>query len=351
MTQHLGMPIPSPALLEKIGTKFRRSVESYAPSQRDPVGQVRKGRPQDRRDGSPTCSTRPRTGRSAGGGDRGGAGVPAGLVRLPARHEDGGSAVHLRQGRPPGDLLLLLPVGRGFRRRRSSRSAPTSLTRPRSGSTGTSGPSGRPLKAGIGFTELSNGFAVLRRPRRAAGHLRPAAARHHRGVRPAVAAPAPAALRSQRTAGRVLVGVLHAPGRGLPHHRLRRPAPGPAFFEALIADNLDIGRPANVEIIFGRQIRRDTPGIFRTAIDRPVIGPDTGGVVLNVFYKHSRIKQYLKDGRAMRIETVINSPPRPGLQRPAAQPRRAAGQGPRGQRPHTGCRTCRPGHRPCESSL
>jgi len=81
-----------------------------------------------------------------------------------------------------------------------------------------------------------------------------------------------------------------------------------AFFEALIADNLDLGRPANVEIIFNRHIRRDTPGIFRTAIDRPVIGPDTGGVVLNLFYKHSRVKQYLKDGRAMRIETVINSP-------------------------------------------
>ena len=30
--------------------------------------------------------------------------------------------------------------------------------------------------------------------------------------------------------------------------------------------------------------------------------------MLNVFYKHSRIKQYLKDGRAMRIETVINAP-------------------------------------------
>ncbi len=28
-----------------------------------------------------------------------------------------------------------------------------------------------------------------------------------------------------------------------------------AFFEALIADNLDIGRPANVEIIFNRRIR------------------------------------------------------------------------------------------------
>jgi hypothetical protein len=37
-----------------------------------------------------------------------------------------------------------------------------------------------------------------------------------------------------------------------------------AFFEALIADNLDVGRPASVEIIFGRRIRRDTPGVFRT---------------------------------------------------------------------------------------
>ena len=76
------------------------------------------------------------------------------------------------------------------------------------------------------------------------------------------------------------------------------------FFEALITDNLDIGRPHNVEIIFARKIRRDTTGTFRTAIDRR----DNGGVIVNVFYKHSRIKQYLKDGRAMRIETVVNAP-------------------------------------------
>jgi hypothetical protein len=76
------------------------------------------------------------------------------------------------------------------------------------------------------------------------------------------------------------------------------------FFEALIVDNLDLGRPHNVEIIFGRKVRRDTIGTFRTAIDRR----DNGGVVLNVFYRHSRIKQYLKDGRAMRIETVVNTP-------------------------------------------
>jgi hypothetical protein len=32
MTQHLGKPIPSPALMEQIGTRFRRSVESCASS-------------------------------------------------------------------------------------------------------------------------------------------------------------------------------------------------------------------------------------------------------------------------------------------------------------------------------
>ena len=43
-------------------------------------------------------------------------------------------------------------------------------------------------------------------------------------------------------------------------------------------------------IIFNRRIRRDTPGTFRTAIDRR----DNGEVIVNVFYKHSRIKQYLE---------------------------------------------------------
>ena len=33
------------------------------------------------------------------------------------------------------------------------------------------------------------------------------------------------------------------------------------FFEALVADNLNIGRPHNVEIIFARKIRRDTKGL------------------------------------------------------------------------------------------
>jgi hypothetical protein len=65
-----------------------------------------------------------------------------------------------------------------------------------------------------------------------------------------------------------------------------------AFFEALAADNLDVGRPDNMEIIFNRQIRSTTKGVLRTAVDR-----DNDGVVINAFYRHSRIKTSKTAGR------------------------------------------------------
>ena len=99
------------------------------------------------------------------------------------------------------------------------------------------------------------------------------------------------------------MGAVDASGRGLSHPRVHRPRYARGFFEALIADNLDIGRPDHVEIIFGRKVNRDKTTTFRTAIDR-----HNQGVSINAFYKHSRIKQYLKDGRTFRIETVINNP-------------------------------------------
>jgi hypothetical protein len=80
-----------------------------------------------------------------------------------------------------------------------------------------------------------------------------------------------------------------------------------AFCEALVTDNLDLGRPDTIEIVFGRRIvngrQRATQGTFKTK----VITRGTE-VTINAFYRHSRIKQYLKDGRSLRIETVINSP-------------------------------------------
>jgi hypothetical protein len=88
-----------------------------------------------------------------------------------------------------------------------------------------------------------------------------------------------------------------------------------ALFEAVVRDNLDLGRPHEVELIFsGRPVRRGRPRKQPETFKTRVV-TDGVDVTVNVFYKHSRIKQYLKDGRAWRIETVVNSPDDLGVQR------------------------------------
>jgi hypothetical protein len=49
MTQHLGKPIPSPALMEQIGNAVPQARGVVRVLERDPVGEVRQGRPEDRR--------------------------------------------------------------------------------------------------------------------------------------------------------------------------------------------------------------------------------------------------------------------------------------------------------------
>ncbi|OED35016.1 hypothetical protein AB833_31670 [Chromatiales bacterium (ex Bugula neritina AB1)] len=82
---------------------------------------------------------------------------------------------------------------------------------------------------------------------------------------------------------------------------LDRPLSGREFFEQVIRENLDLGRPDKVQLIFDRRIIRTTPGQFRTRVL-------TQGVVptLHVDYKRSKIKQYHKEERALRTETTIN---------------------------------------------
>ena len=183
-------------------------------------------------------------------------------------------------------------------------------------------------KAGIGFTELSNGFATCTDPaalqaicdRLGPGAIRVFAERWWSIL------PLPLT-EHDRAAGywwelsmrqvetsRTLV--FDAPRRAR------------AFFEALVADNLDIGRPELIELIFKRGQRRGRPaaGQFKTKI--VTYGTE---VNVNAFYRHSRIKQYLKDGRALRIETVINDPDDLGCLRRLRPSRRTAGPRPCGQ--------------------
>ena len=81
-------------------------------------------------------------------------------------------------------------------------------------------------------------------------------------------------------------------------------------FEQLLAGNLHLGRPEHVEIIFGRKVTSVTPGVFST---RVLNRPDQ--VTVNFSFKHSRIKIYLKEDRALRVETVCNDPAGLGCKR------------------------------------
>jgi hypothetical protein len=82
---------------------------------------------------------------------------------------------------------------------------------------------------------------------------------------------------------------------------LDRPISGRVFFEHVIRDNLDAGRPDQISLIFNRRVRRDTPGRFRTRVITEGVTPS-----LHIDYKHCSIKQYHKEGRALRTETTIN---------------------------------------------
>jgi hypothetical protein len=82
---------------------------------------------------------------------------------------------------------------------------------------------------------------------------------------------------------------------------LDRPVTGRIFFEEVIRENLDIGRPGQVQLIFDRRVTRRTPGRFRTRVITEGVIPS-----LHVDYRRCRIKQYHKVGRALRTETTIN---------------------------------------------
>jgi hypothetical protein len=83
---------------------------------------------------------------------------------------------------------------------------------------------------------------------------------------------------------------------------LDRPLSGRVLFEDIVRENLDLGRPDQVQLIFDRRVTKRTPGRFRTRVITHGVSPS-----LHVDYKHSRIKQYHKEGRALRTETTINN--------------------------------------------
>jgi hypothetical protein len=86
-----------------------------------------------------------------------------------------------------------------------------------------------------------------------------------------------------------------------------RPRHGREFFEEVIRENIDLGRPENVQLIFARKMRKKTAanGRCRTRIVTQGVIPS-----LHVYYKNTHLKQYHKTcakGAALRTETTINN--------------------------------------------
>src|SRR6266699_867039 len=153
-------------------------------------------------------------------------------------------------------------------------------------------------KAGIGFTPLDNAFAAVDDvtalqaichalgPAQIDALLRKWLARLPHPFSPA-----------DRAAGyRYDISVLQAEFSLT--QMLDKPVTGRVFFEQVIRDNLDLGRPDRVGLVFDRRIiakgKHPTPGRFRTRVLTAGVTPS-----LHIDYKNSKIKQYHKLDQAL----------------------------------------------------
>ena len=308
LTRHLGYAIPSPALFAKLGNKFRAEVANFARRRRIPMVQFKKGQ-RKAEVMRPYLEKATRPGVVAIGVAQEFQSVMVGYQR--ERPAGSGGAPHF--GFQKSDRRVTVyyfyiwdsEFGPGFIKICSYFPYPAKVWL-----NGHEWSKQQAKLEGVGFTELANGFASCAEAARLQAicdRLGPEQiqAFFERWMERIPSPLDPAAKArgywwelSLRQVEISKTLVFDAPRRAR------------GFFESLIADNLDLGRPHEIELIFGRQVRKNTRGEFSTR----VITQDTQ-VRLNLAYRKSRIKQYLKEGRALRIELVCNSPDDLGCQR------------------------------------
>jgi hypothetical protein len=311
LVEHLGNPIPSPALFNPIGERFRAAVARYAKANQIPVVRFAK----DQRKAEvmrPLLDAAARDGRSKvvaigvaqefqrvfNGYDRGRGDGQPGPPRFAFEKAD-------RRVSCFYFYVWDAEFGPGFIKLCSYFPYPAKVW-----VNGHEWAKQQARRQGVAFTELANGFATCDQPDALQAICDALGHGDIQGFFDRWLAKIPTPLgEGDRAAGywwelsmrqvevsRTLV--------------LETPARARAFFDALVKDNLGVGRPDEVSLIFDRRIRSDTDTGFATRV--VTRGVD---VTVNVFYKHSRIKQYLKEGRALRVETVCNSPDDLGCQR------------------------------------
>jgi hypothetical protein len=299
LTHHLGYPIPSPALFANLGNNFRKTVKTFARRYGIPLFQFKKGQRK-------IDAMRPFLKKAAG---------TPGVVAIGVAQEFQSVMVGHDRATQPGAVCFGFhkadrrvtayyfyiwdsEFGPGFIKLCSYFPYPAKVWL-----NGHEWAKRQALAEDLAFTELANGFSTCSDPARLQAicdRLGPEQIQaffdRWMKVIPTPLGP-PDQERGywwelsirQVEVSRTLV--FDAP------RRARR------FVESLITDNLDLGRPDEVQLIFGRQVRKNTKGTFSTKL----VNRGTE-MTVNVFYRDSRIKEYLKEGRALRIEFVCNSP-------------------------------------------
>ena len=307
LREHLGKPIASPALFRPMGEKFRQAVDGWAKANHIPVVDLRSAE-RNIEVMTPYLQAAAESGRSQVAAV--GTTQEYQHVWTATKHDCPGNAPRFtfsRQNRPVKCFYFYLhdaQFGPGFIKICSYFPYQIKVWL-----NGHEWAKQQARTIGLGFTGLSNGFGSCQDPallQRVCDGLRPAhvQAWFERWMS-RIPLPLDAADRKagywwelsmrQVETSRTLVFDSDVHAR--------------AFFEALLCENMDLGRPENVELLFRRGVRAGRPtlppahGGFKTKIDQ-----NCGLVTLNVYYRKSRLKQYLKDGIALRIETVVNDP-------------------------------------------
>ena len=301
---HRGFPFVSSALMDPISKQFVADIHRFVADHGVDLVDFRLGQRKDDVAHELPGRLRGRRGRA---------------VRRPGPGEDRG--VPHREAPQPGDRGDLPVAGAAHRDREpllrvrasmptsgrsSSSSAPTSPTTPRSASTATSGPNAkRPRPASV-FEGLDNGFAACEDPsglqricdrlddeQASTGFVRKWLAR----------LPHPFTTADRRAGYRYDISILQAEFSLT--QVLDRPLAGRVFFEEVIRDNLDLGRPDRVSLIFDRKIIRRGSEPRRVG-SGPASSPTGSCRPCTSSTRPARVKQYHKQGVALRTETTIN---------------------------------------------
>jgi hypothetical protein len=302
LTEHLGNPIPSPVLFQRIGERFRRDVARFAERNHIPLLHLK--RPdRSRWDDRKLDHVRPYLERA----------TTPGVVAIVCAQEFQKVFVGVNRSTKPGVACFDFPkvdrrvsvyyfyvldpeFGPGFIKLCSYFPYPGKIWL-----NGHEWAKRQADREGVAFTALANGFATCQDPARLQQLCDRLGPTDLQGFfdRWIAVLPTPFTA-ADRAAGywwelsMRQVEVSRTIVFNQPRHAR-------GFFEALCADNLDIGRPEQMQLVFGRRVRTPPPDGYRTRLLRA--GDE---VTLNAHFRHSRVKSYLKCGRAFRIETVVN---------------------------------------------